>query len=398
MSCQCELAGWCERRQARMPKLHHAKCRAGNTQAIDDLYLRPLVPQRAQPVVRIQRTKYGNKLADVIARHTGQHVDCSGCDNEIARLNTMTAEQIRGDIETITDGILTRGRTKARRWWQRWACTIAPELLRSRVAEWIREATDGPAVVTDEPWACDIRHLTYHIWPTVHQDSWQWNLRQLAARWSLFNGRKVLGLAIDKKTVSAAAVIDYAASLGMQWDAVIERTNSRTLREVVTWRPMLETIGITSMGSREVVFSAHAKGVRHNTREEHIEAWARLMYRACLDDFAAVEPLLLSHVAAGCFKRYNNFKTPGNHVWHYSGTFFWWRPAEIAKRNWQKIDNKFYGTESWLGHQAARDEAACIFLDDCGDLYDPEYWRQVVWPKWNESNWAAAAEPACLIG
>jgi hypothetical protein len=184
----------------------------------------------------------------------------------------------------------------------------------------------------------------------------------------------------------------------MHFDAVIERHNSRILREVVTWRPMLEALGITSMGSREVVFSAHAKGVRHTVREDHIEAWARLMYRSCLDNFAAVEPLLLSHVFAGSFKRYNNFRTPGNHVWHYSGTFYWWRPAEVAKRNWQKVDNKFYGTESWPGHQAARDEAACLFLDDCADLYDREYWRAEVWPRWSESSWAAAAEPVCLIG
>jgi hypothetical protein len=347
---------------------------------------------------RLQRTRYGNKLADVIARHTGQHVDCSGCDNEIGRLNTMTADQIRDDIEAIASGIMARGRTKARTWWQRWACAIAPELLRSRVEAWILEAIDGPSVVTDEPWGCDVRHLTYHIWPTTHQDSWRWNLRQLAARWDLFNGRKVLGLAIDKKTVSADAVTAYAASLGMVFDGVVTKTNSRTLREVVTFRPMLELLGITSMGSRDVVFSAHAKGVRHNTREQHIEDWARLMYRVCLDDFAAVEPHLLANVFAGAFRRFNNFTTPGNHVWHYSGTFYWWRPAEVARRNWQKIDNRFFGTESWPGHQAARDEAACLFLDDCGDLYDRQYWESTVWPKWSESSWAAVAEPACLIG
>lgn len=347
---------------------------------------------------RLQRTKYGHKLAEIIARHTGEQVDCAGCDNEIARLNGMTADQIRADAENIAAGILARGAKKARTWWQRWACTIAPDLLSRRVTDWIREATDGPPVMTDEPWGCDVRHLTFHVYPTKHQDSWQWNLRQLAGRWQLFNGRRVLGLAVDSKTTQAAAVIDYAASLGMTWDAVVERKNVRTLREVVTWRPMLETLGIASMSSSEVIFSAHAKGVRHTVREEHIEAWARLMYRACLDNFTAVEPLLLSHVAAGCFKRYNNFRTPGNHVWHYSGTFFWWRPGEIAKRNWQKIDNKFYGTESWLGHQAARDEAACIFLDDCGDLYQREYWSETVWPRWNESSWAAVAEPACLTG
>ena len=416
MSCVCEMAGVCERRQATVSQSMHARCKAGNPQAVDAMIeaianARQRRPERHERIReanrkrrttganRIIRTKYGNKLAEVIARHTGEHVDCSGCDNEIARLNGMTAEQIRADLNNIATGILSRGQTKARTWWQRWACTIAPEFLRGRVTDWILEAIDGPPVVTEEPWGCDTRHLTFHVFPTQHQDSWQWNLRQLAARWSLFNGRKVLGLAIERgKTVQPGQVIDYAASLGMHFDAVIERHNSRILREVVTWRPMLEALGITSMGSREVVFSAHAKGVRHTVREDHIEAWARLMYRSCLDNFAAVEPLLLSHVFAGSFKRYNNFRTPGNHVWHYSGTFYWWRPAEVAKRNWQKVDHKFYGTESWPGHQAARDEAVCLFLDDCADLYDREYWRAEVWPRWSESSWAAVEEPACPIG
>lgn len=416
MSCVCEVAGFCERRQVRVSQSMHASCAAGHGHAVDAMLstiraTRQSRTQRAGQIRernrqkhggsarRINRTRYGNKLAEVIARHTGEHVDCSGCDNEITRLNGMTAEQIRADIQNITTGILSRGAVKARTWWQRWACTIAPELLRSRIAEWIEEAIAGPPVATEEPWGCDTRHLTFHVFPTLHQDSWKWNLRQLAARWSLFNGRKVMGLAIDsRKTCEAAEVIDYAASLGMQFDATIQRPNSRTLREVVTWRPMLEAIGITAMGPRDVVFSCHAKGVRHTVREDHIEAWARLMYRSCLDNWQAVEPLLLSHVFAGSFKRYNNFKTPGNHVWHYSGTFYWWRAAEVAKRNWHKVDNRFYGTESWPGHQAARDEAACLFLDDCGDLYDRQYWEAEVWRRWNESSWAAVAEPACLIG
>jgi hypothetical protein len=97
---------------------------------------------------------------------------------------------------------------------------------------------------------------------------------------------------------------------------------------------------------------------------------------------------LESHVFAGSFKRYGMFTTPGNHKWHYSGTFYWFRNQPVFERDWRKIDRKFFGSESWPGHVATEREAACLFHDHCGDLYQMAYWQQAVEPDW--TNWRNA--------
>ncbi len=226
-----------------------------------------------------------------------------------------------------------------------------------------------------------IRHLTYHLWPTKEHDCWKWNLQQLAQRWPLFNGTRIIAIVTDGKTVSADEVIEFAASLGLTFDHVLQMKN-HMLREVVTWIPMLELLKPETATEDEVVFSAHGKGVRHHQTGDRITDWADLMYRSCLDDWPTVEDHLKRFVATGSFKRYNAFDSPGNNRWHYSGTFFWWKLAEIGRRNWRKVDQKYYGTESWIGHQCTREETGCLFMDDVGDPYDIDYWKRKIWPAW----------------
>lgn len=233
-----------------------------------------------------------------------------------------------------------------------------------------------------------VRHLTIHVYPTRQHDGWKWNLRQLQQRWSLFNGQKLLGIASDVQTESAATVVDYARTLGMEFDRVIAVPNKPTIREVATWLPMLEYLNPSRAADNEVVFSCHAKGVRHHTMTDTLTGWTRLMWEVNLDDWRTVENALSSHLMAGAFRRYGNFTTRGNNRWHYSGTFYWWRLAEIGRRNWRKVDQKFFGTESWPGHVCKANETSCLFMDDCGDLYKREYWRDTVWPEWNQRSCA----------
>ena len=242
----------------------------------------------------------------------------------------------------------------------------------------------------DPEWASKIRHLTFHIWPTKKHDGWKWNLQQLAKRWQVFNGKKVLGLVLDPDTETFDTVTQYAESIGVRFDHVIVKANDSKLREVVTWLPMIDWLNIASMGPSDVVFSAHAKGVRHDTMTSALSRWTEIMYATCLDDMKAIEQSLKNHIATGSFKRYGMFPTAGNKKWHYSGTFFWWRPQEISRMNWRSVDQKFFGTESWLGRLLYQNQADCLFWDSCGDLYKQHYWDEAVWPAWLKSNWAAA--------
>ena len=93
---------------------------------------------------RIQRrTNYGDTLAAIIARETGEQVDCTGCQNEIASLNVMTREQVMAQIDAIAYRIRSRAQTVARTWWQRWGAALAPGLVEGKIKEWIIEALDA---------------------------------------------------------------------------------------------------------------------------------------------------------------------------------------------------------------------------------------------------------------
>lgn len=347
----------------------------------------------------VRRTGYGDALAKIISRETGEQTDCTGCKNEIAALNVMSRKEVLDQIDALAFRIRNRAQTNSRAWWQRLGCTIAPSIVESLIRGWILEAigseSQPPVQIDFEP--ITTRHLTYHVYPTKHQEGWIWNLKQLVQRASLFeNGKRILAIATDSQTHDASRVVDFCHQIGLSWTHVVTKTNSRALREVQTWIPMLEEINPPACSDNEAVFSAHAKGVRHGVMEKHITAWADLMYRSCLDDIEAVEIELSKYLATGSFKRYGHFRTAGNHRWHYSGTFFWWRPSAVAGRNWKKVDRRFFGTESWLGHQASADETGCLFLDNCQDLYQAKYWEDVVWPAWEKSIWMKASSLASL--
>lgn len=230
------------------------------------------------------------------------------------------------------------------------------------------------------------RHLTYHIYPTKHSMSWRWNLQQLRQYWPVFNGKKVLAIAVDDGTATAATVQAFCCELGMQFDTVIVKSNNHRLREVRTWIPILNAIGVKDMGNNDVVFSAHAKGVRHHAASAVVKWWTACMYISLLGGINSVLQMLNTADAVGSFRRVGVFSGGTSAAqWHYSGTFFWWKPQAICNSGdgWRRIDKQFYGTETWIGKHLTYDRSACMFLDNAGDLYSLDYWLSYVIPEWN---------------
>lgn len=85
-------------------------------------------------------SQIGTKLAAIIERETGEHVDCKSCRNEIGRLNAMTSAQVLIEIDAIAEKIVERAKTRSRAWWQRLAAKTVPGLAKKRVMAWISEA------------------------------------------------------------------------------------------------------------------------------------------------------------------------------------------------------------------------------------------------------------------
>jgi len=176
-------------------------------------------------------------------------------------------------------------------------------------------------------------------------------------------------------------VIDYAASLGMVFDHVLTAPNSEKLRETVLWVPMLRLLNPEAAGADEVVFSAHAKGQKYDD-PNHTRDWTDLMYQTCLDDWPVVYNALRTALFAGSFREFGLLNLNSN--WAYSGTFWWFRLAEIGKRDWSSVNQYFCGTEAWPSLLCIPQETACLFLNDSKRMYNAHYWQSTVWPEWEK--------------
>lgn len=223
-----------------------------------------------------------------------------------------------------------------------------------------------------------VRHLTYHIWPTKSNDCWRWNLAQLAERWHLFNGKKVLGIAYDYRSEFPDTVLQECDRLGITWDSVLSRRNTTKLGEVKTWIWRLTELQPHNAQPNEVVFAAHAKGVRHAPGV--MIPWVSTMYECCLNDWQTVRQQLEWSLMTGPFQQVRD-----GHRWHYSGSFYWFRLHDISRRNWHHIEGHYSGTETWPWLMADRSETGCLFARDCGDLYTTQGQLRQQW----EAEWHA---------
>jgi len=228
-----------------------------------------------------------------------------------------------------------------------------------------------------------VRHLTYHMFPMNNaEESWIWNLQQLADRWGLFNGKRVLGLNVDKNTASLDEVLGVCEDMGIQWDRVVQRPNDPGLGEVLTWVPSLEYLNPETAQPNEVVFSAHAKGVKYGGCPPLIREWADVMYQACLESWETVRQELSWCLATGPFRARYAKSSACRNGWYYSGAFWWWRLHDIGQRDWRNTSQQYPGRELWIGNQATREETSCLFMDNTRSPYDPDYWDRRIRPNW----------------
>ena len=80
---------------------------------------------------------------------------------------------------------------------------------------------------------------------------------------------------------------------------------------------------------------------------------------------------------AGSFRRFGEFSTPGNHRWHFSGTFYWFRNNAVFSRIWNQIDRVYFGVEAWPGKMFKPEESACLFADNAGGMYLETEWEKL---------------------
>lgn len=271
------------------------------------------------------------------------------------------------------------------------------------VPAWCRTCKDhrpAPSILVSE--IGGVRHLLYHVFPHAANGGaiWRWNVAKLKRRLSLFNGRRVVGIAVDGSTEPASAVRDALDGCGCEF---VEVANNPALREGTTFHSLHERVAEFT-GPEHATFFGHAKGVTSEAWAAGARRWTEAMYSACLDYWPEVRRLLIGHPLVGPFKRVGNlFPEAPESTWHYSGSFRWFRNADVfRKSSWRDIDKVWIGVESWPSkHFEAEDGAVLIdeFPQTGLALYADDFWRERATPAvtaWHEAHIADRWNPLLL--
>lgn len=257
------------------------------------------------------------------------------------------------------------------------------------------------------------RNLLYHIYPVVNHGRWNWNVEQVCGRLKAFNGQIIVAIVTDPpegrkpdptgpnppdkgriiRGCDSAEMVK--AEFAKHWSGkpihFMEFENDPHLREVKPLMPMLSEILTDDPYS--VTLYAQAKGV---TRAPgHIaHRWTEVLYEIMFDYFPLAIEQLNEFPVTGCFKKLGPGWHPihSNSDYHYSGSWMFFRSAELFKRNWQFVNQFWSGIEPYPSQHFHHTEAGCMFHTDkvpAMNLYNSRYFRQTVLPlfdKWRIDN------------
>jgi len=390
---------------------------------------------KPKPNVVAQRmvdgTGVGGRLIEMFKSHGFEA--CDACYDLARRMNEWGTEGCRDKLELIVSDILPRAlewESNAVGWWAKLLPTavtaaairqiVENAIETAKPLEWIDVPPTQPNIVEAKPsrlpnvnnYAAKtlvasipipggpaiehvdltnaIRHFTFHIYPVAGFGAWQWNCDRLLKAAELFNGRRIVSIAVDGTTDSDFEVRRYLQGFT---DEFIVVQNNPILREVATWNPMLERLRLHD-SENDVTFSCHAKGVRHklvpdNSDGSTVFRWTQAQWELGTD-WVLTQPLLEEHATVGAFRRFVSHSPKlGFGRWHYSGTFYWWRNRDVFRRSWRNVPKSFIGTEAWPGLLFSKDESAVTIGDDMQDLYNFFYWQNSIEPmlsQWRSSN------------
>lgn len=262
------------------------------------------------------------------------------------------------------------------------------------------------------------RHLLYHVYPVAGNGAWRWNVGQLCRRLGLFDGRAVVAVVTDRgprrpdpggphgpkgrraDLSRCDSFDDVRRAFGPHAERVefLDLDNDPGLREVRSLVPLLERVA--DAGPDDAVLYAQAKGTTYPVEAQTIRRWAEVMYEVYLDYWPAVAAQLAGRPVTGAFKKLGAGWLPhqSKSDWHYSGSWFWVRAADLFARDWRRADRFWSGIESWPSQQFLAAEAGCLFHEGQVprmNLYASDYWRAAVEPalaRWKQDHAAERAD------
>lgn len=368
------------------PKIHECKCPAEGS-SICPVFLRMMSARdkqicRGEGVTPAIRNKYlttwyrdtDNNTPVILSNQS----DAKALKEALDKPSRGLGDKVKKAIDTVSRGKIKQcGKCKKRQ---------------AKLNQMSKGDIPG---ITSQPIrpSTSLRHLFCHVYPLQNPRDWVWRrwLRLLIENHTIFNGRKILCVVAstsrDKYLTSIQAFGEYREELIDLGFEIEEFSNNRRLRESAYFTHILEKL--KSESPDEAICNMHTKGVTYgNHSSSVVHKWGNAMFETVIANWREAINSLNGFGCTGSFKRYGQFKTLGNHRWHYSGTFYWLRSQDLFRRNWEYIDHAFFGTESYVGSHFTKEEGACLFMDNCEDLYKDNYWHEKVEPALNK--WRSA--------
>ena len=227
------------------------------------------------------------------------------------------------------------------------------------------------------------RHLMFHLYPLRGKEwCWHWHIEQIRKHQDKFNGKIVIGVAVDNQTATIERVQELFA--GIRVDHWLRADNNK-LAETLTHVEMLTLLKTDDPNA--IIFRAHTKGVT-KSRDAVEQKWAEIMWAANMD-LPSVEDALASHGTCGVMRSQTPLvkKKPG--TFFFAGSFYWMRAKQVFEREWQWKEPNRWVVEYVPAHLFTFEESACIFHDLVpSSVLNHTYFAEHVDPEW--AAWKAA--------
>lgn len=420
-TCTDESAGICEARGCFLPAIHKRLCREGNGEAVDRL-----LEQKQNPAN--QAAGSGKGTGSIVARKLkvvglGEAKGC-GCKELAARMDRNGPDWCETNREMIVEKIV-KHRGQLAEWlgfdraktfieasvFLPFFRTGAGHLLDSSIKEaresipvietpvqktqrrrrrqrpkserrhrtrtvTLKNSPKLPPAPEPRPFGEVKTNVLFHLYPTFIEQV-EYHAQQAN---KVDASRKILAIASSPATIPVEQVMEH---FGDDWE-VVEFQNDPRLREVLTYRRLLEMVESTD--ENEVTLCLHGKGAQpHTEKDESVRWWTDAMYATVAHNMPEVIARLSEgHAIAGSFRRFGRH-LGCRHQWHFSGTFYAFRNALMFNNGIPKIRDYWWGTESWPGDHIPASHAACLFADNMGDPYKVNQQPRTELEIWKES-------------
>lgn len=205
-------------------------------------------------------------------------------------------------------------------------------------------------------------------------ESTTFNLRCLEKFLSVFDGKKVLNVALDNtNSVNKHNVLSRFPAFQV-FDEILFTQNDSTSRESSSLVSLLESVQHLE---NSITFYGHSKGSTHPL-DSCLRNWILSMYFFNLEEtyLEEVEKKLSGDfITSGILKKDCKWDSPDiSGEWHYSGAFFWFS-SRLFDLDWKSFSKGRMSLESYLGQRVPTEKAHSTFVSRPYNFHiDNELW------------------------